>query len=274
MRWAVALAFCVLVFTAWGGAVSAADPQTASPADPQPVPDTGVLAELEQHYLEGARSFILRAREEPSKPKSGPSFPIVDEIAFGRPDAPVTVVSYISFLCENCDAWMRQVFEPLQANYVRRGQVRHLIRLYPITFSETLGSLALGCMEREDRDPARFRNAFEMLANNVNDLGGIQRIARLGGVSGPALDTCWTTANLDLLFAKQADVFDQCSYLDCPRAEGSDGALYTLVPVPVSLIGTTSPSGRFSYQQYAIGTRLDLIRGFFASIDQLVQATQ
>ncbi|MBD3764540.1 MAG: DsbA family protein [Rhodobacterales bacterium] len=54
--------------------------------------------------------------------------PVVEELALGAADAPVTVVEYASYTCPHCAAFHAQVFKPLKADYIDTGKVRFIFR--------------------------------------------------------------------------------------------------------------------------------------------------
>jgi protein-disulfide isomerase len=68
------------------------------------------------------------------------------EISFGKPDAPVTIVEYASLTCGHCAAFHNDVFPKLEEKYIRTGQVRLILREYPIDtlalFAAMLGRCA------------------------------------------------------------------------------------------------------------------------------------
>lgn len=54
--------------------------------------------------------------------------PVVEELALGAADAPVTVVEYASYTCPHCATFHAQVFKPLKADYIDTGKVRFIFR--------------------------------------------------------------------------------------------------------------------------------------------------
>lgn len=228
------------------------------------------LDDLEYHYYQDLHQYLTRSAQSISKRADGASLPLENEIAFGREDAPITVVSYVSLSCQNCRAWMEELFQPLQDKYVASGRVRHVIRLFPFTFEDAIASLALSCMQRGHAD--RFRNIFDAFYERVHEKEGVIDVARQAGFSTRALDACWTTSRLDGLFSRMTEALEQCAALRCPRVEENDGKVYARVPVPFSLIGEASPWGRFSYHHFTTGATPERIGGFFATIEEYASA--
>lgn len=53
---------------------------------------------------------------------------LVQEMALGDADAPVTVIEYASFTCPHCATFHQTVFQELKENYVDTGKVRFIYR--------------------------------------------------------------------------------------------------------------------------------------------------
>ena len=53
------------------------------------------------------------------------------EAALGDPKAPVTVIEYASLTCPHCARFARDVFPQLDAQYIRTGKMRFILREFP-----------------------------------------------------------------------------------------------------------------------------------------------
>lgn len=53
---------------------------------------------------------------------------LVQEMALGAEDAPVTVVEYSSFTCPHCKSFHEEVFKDLKKDYIDTGKVRFVYR--------------------------------------------------------------------------------------------------------------------------------------------------
>jgi protein-disulfide isomerase len=67
------------------------------------------------------------------------------EIAFGRADAPVTLIKYMSLTCPHCRRFQADVFPVLKRDYIDTGKVRFILREFPIGKASGTATIALRC---------------------------------------------------------------------------------------------------------------------------------
>jgi protein-disulfide isomerase len=67
------------------------------------------------------------------------------EMAWGRADAPVTVIKYASLTCPYCRRFHLETFPAFKREYVDTGKVRFIIREFPIGKSSGTATIALRC---------------------------------------------------------------------------------------------------------------------------------
>jgi len=75
------------------------------------------------------------------------------EIAYGDKNAPVTIIEYASLTCGSCKHFHEDVVKPLDASYIRNGQVRLLFRHYPLNAPALDGALLLSCLPDKEARP-------------------------------------------------------------------------------------------------------------------------
>jgi protein-disulfide isomerase len=63
------------------------------------------------------------------------------ERALGKPDAPVTVIAYISLTCPHCANFHKTVFPRVKKAFIDTGKVRFIVREFPI--GRTSGNAAI-----------------------------------------------------------------------------------------------------------------------------------
>lgn len=73
--------------------------------------------------------------------KTGP----LPEMAWGRADAPVTVIKYMSLTCPYCRRFHQEVFPAFRKAYVDTGKVRFILREFPIGKASGNATIALRC---------------------------------------------------------------------------------------------------------------------------------
>lgn len=67
------------------------------------------------------------------------------EMAWGRPDAPVTIVQYASLTCQHCRNFHSVTFPELKRTYIDTGKVRFILREFPIGKTSGMATIALRC---------------------------------------------------------------------------------------------------------------------------------
>ncbi len=71
------------------------------------------------------------------------------DMAFGRADAPVTIIKYASLTCPYCRRFHKETFPKLKKEYIDTGKVRFIIREFPIGKTSGAATTALRCAKPE-----------------------------------------------------------------------------------------------------------------------------
>ena len=71
------------------------------------------------------------------------------EMSWGKPDAPVTVVKYMSLTCPYCRQFHQDVFPAFKKAYLDTGKVRFIMREFPIGKTSGNATIALRCAPPE-----------------------------------------------------------------------------------------------------------------------------
>jgi protein-disulfide isomerase len=71
------------------------------------------------------------------------------EMAFGRPNAPVTIVQYASLTCPYCRRFHKETFPKLKKEFIDTGKVRYILREFPIGKTSGAATVALRCAKPE-----------------------------------------------------------------------------------------------------------------------------
>ena len=71
------------------------------------------------------------------------------DMAYGRPDAPVTIVEYASLTCPYCRRFHKETFPKLKRDYIDTGKVRFILREFPIGKTSGAATIALRCAKPE-----------------------------------------------------------------------------------------------------------------------------
>lgn len=71
------------------------------------------------------------------------------EMAWGRPDAPLTIVQYASMTCPHCRHFHMTVYPQLKREFIDTGKVRYILREFPIGKTSGLATIAMRCAPPE-----------------------------------------------------------------------------------------------------------------------------
>ncbi|MBX9926830.1 MAG: DsbA family protein, partial [Hyphomicrobiaceae bacterium] len=78
-----------------------------------------------------------------------PATPYLPEMSFGKPDAPVVLVKYMSLTCPYCRQFHAEVYPKLKSEYIDTGKVRFVLREFPIGRTSGQATVALRCAAPE-----------------------------------------------------------------------------------------------------------------------------
>jgi protein-disulfide isomerase len=67
------------------------------------------------------------------------------ERALGKPNAPITVIEYVSLTCPHCANFYKTVFPRVKKEYIDTGKVRFIVREFPIGHTSGHAAIANRC---------------------------------------------------------------------------------------------------------------------------------
>jgi protein-disulfide isomerase len=112
--------------------------------------------------------------------------------ALGNPNAPVTVIEYVSLTCPHCAAFHRDVFPRVKREYIDTGKIRFIVREFPIGRSAGNAAIANRCAP-EDKYfallSALLTRQSEWVSQEVR-LDAIYGVAKSVGMSRETFDKC------------------------------------------------------------------------------------
>jgi protein-disulfide isomerase len=133
-----------------------------------------------------ALASLARAESTPS--------PAPDDVALGKPDAPVTIFEYASLTCPHCAEFDALTLPNIRTNWIDTGKARLIFRDFPLDQNALKAAAVARCAP-----PDQFFNFIDVLfKNQVNWAVGspdevtqaLSRIARLGGISEDKFNAC------------------------------------------------------------------------------------
>ncbi len=134
--------------------------------------------------------------------------PQPDDMALGRPHAPVTVIEYASVGCPHCAAWANEVFPAFKKRFVDTGKVRFVLReaITGQAMLATAGFMLARCAppgKYFDVVDAIFARQADIFAGKVTPAAALGQVAASVGMSDAAFHACIENqAGLDALNAR------------------------------------------------------------------------
>lgn len=121
------------------------------------------------------------------------------ELVLGDPAAPVTIIEYASLSCDHCGAFHRETLPVFKERYIDTGKVKLVFRDFPLEQGALRAAMIARCAGPERR--YNFVDAFfshqEGWSHAKDPLAALKQLAKLGGLSGPEIDTCLADKSLE-----------------------------------------------------------------------------
>lgn len=121
-----------------------------------------------------------------------PATPNLADASFGKPDAPVVLIKYMSLTCPHCRQFHAEVFPKLKREYIDTGKVRFVLREFPIGRTSGQATVALRCVPKEkylDLYGRYLTQQPNWVSQDVR-LDAIHAVAAQSGLSRAAFDAC------------------------------------------------------------------------------------
>jgi protein-disulfide isomerase len=116
----------------------------------------------------------------------------------GKPSAPVAIIEYASLTCPHCAAFEKEKLPLIRKDWIDTGKAKLVYRDYPLDRGALLASTIAHCAP-PDRYFAFIESFFddqEHWAMAQDPVDALKRIARLGGMTGAAIDKCVADSKL------------------------------------------------------------------------------
>jgi len=113
-------------------------------------------------------------------------------MSWGKPDAPVVLVKYMSLTCPHCRSFQADVYPKLKREYIDTGKVRFILREFPIGRTSGQATVALRCAAPEkylDLYGRYLAQQPSWVAQEIR-LDPIYAVASQVGLSRAAFDAC------------------------------------------------------------------------------------
>lgn len=164
--------------------------------------------------------------------------PPIEEFWLGDPAAPVTIVEYASMTCSHCRDFHNNVYDTLIDDYVETGEVRFVMREYPLDERATAAFMLARCAPGDSGYYALIDHLFEN-----------QTAWAFGDAEG-FVDTLFETVQE---FGFTRDSFDACltnqDLLDGVNAVADRGAELGVNSTPTFFVNGVSYPGALTIAQ-------------------------
>jgi len=156
---------------------------------------------------------VLAQEAQTAPAEQAPEGKILEDIALGQADAPVTVIEYASFTCSHCKAFHDENWPKLKAEYVETGKVKFIQR---DVYFDAVGLWA-GILARCGGD-AKYYAVSDLIFDDqqtwLNAKSGdeiaanLRKVGAKAGLTDEQMDACWAdkqkVADLVATFQKNA----------------------------------------------------------------------
>jgi protein-disulfide isomerase len=121
------------------------------------------------------------------------------ELSLGKADAPVTIVEYASLTCGHCAAFHNTVFPKIKEKYVDSGQVRFIMREFPLDNLAAAAAMLTRCAGGEKTYPlveVLFKQQEQWAFVRGNPVPELFKVAKQAGFTQESFDKCLTDQKL------------------------------------------------------------------------------
>jgi protein-disulfide isomerase len=114
------------------------------------------------------------------------------DVVQGPADAKVTIIEYASLTCSHCGAFHRDTYPALKSRYIDTGQVRYILREFPLDPLATAGFMLARCDGEQKYYPIVDLLFQQQRAWTATDkpLDALRQMMRQAGFSQEKFDSC------------------------------------------------------------------------------------
>lgn len=121
----------------------------------------------------------------------------IGDLVLGAENAPVTIYEYASMTCPHCAAFHRDTYDALKAEFIDTGQVRFIMREFPLDPFAAAGFLLARCTPDAEGYYAMVDLLFEQQAAWAGNYDAFVALALQAGFTQASFDAC--LANQELI---------------------------------------------------------------------------
>ena len=136
--------------------------------------------------------------------------PLKSDFVMGKSTAPIIMIEYASLSCPHCAHFSNSVLPELQKKYIETGQIRYILRQFPLNDPALKGAMLLDCVGEQSAEKYYvfakvLFDAQSKWAFDGNYMEGLETIANVGGLSKDQFGGCVgdTDREMKMLKAKK-----------------------------------------------------------------------
>ena len=125
--------------------------------------------------------------------------PAATEHVLGKAEAPITIIEYASLTCPHCAEFDKTVLPQLKTAYIDTGKAKLVYRDFPLDGVALKASMIARCLPADRYFPfidALFKQQSSW-AYGGDPKVGLQRMARLAGMSQETFDKCFDDKQIE-----------------------------------------------------------------------------
>jgi protein-disulfide isomerase len=133
--------------------------------------------------------------------------PLPSDYVMGKAQARLIMIEYASLSCPHCAHFSNAILPELIKKYVDKGEMRYILRQFPLNDPALKGAMLLDCVGEQDK--AKYFTFAKVLfdaqskwAFDSNYMSGLQTIAEVGGVSKEQFKRCTTNTAREMQVLK------------------------------------------------------------------------
>lgn len=167
-----------------------------------------------------------------------------DDPGLGDPNAPVTIVEFLSFECPFCQSFHKDTLPQIKSQYIDTGKVRFVVRDLPLSFQDpaaTKDALAADCARDQRGDEVYFLYHDEIFARTGTEGAGLPKEGKTDGYEAAA-------KKIGLDVPRFKSCLSSGQFKDEVAKDLADAQTYGANGTPTFFVGKTDSSGTFTGQ--------------------------
>jgi len=169
----------------------------AMPIQPVPPPATSPEPNLKIPKNSGGKSDSYLIKDAP----------LPGDFVMGKITAPIIMIEYASLSCPHCAHFSNATLPELQKKYVDTGEMRYILRQFPLNEPALKGAMLLDCVGEQNKEKyftfaKVLFDAQSKWAFDSNYMSGLETIAEVGGLSKEQFQHCVNNTDREMKVLK------------------------------------------------------------------------